>query len=130
MASDHNLLDLEPDEETKKFKENFPYPLLNQGISAELIAERYNISRAEMDKFSAESHERFAAASKAGYFRSQILPIRRPDGTLCEEDECYRVPVDMNKVTFSFSFSFSFFFFFFFFWSIQPYTNKLKRTSQ
>jgi acetyl-CoA acyltransferase len=49
----------------------FPEGLVGQGISAELIAARWDLSREEMDEFSARSH-RLAAASD---FTSEILPI-------------------------------------------------------
>jgi acetyl-CoA acyltransferase len=49
----------------------FPEGLVGQGISAELIAARWDLSRDEMDEFSARSH-RLAAASD---FSSEILPI-------------------------------------------------------
>jgi len=47
----------------------------NQGISAEMIAERWQISRAELDAFSLESHRRAARASDEGRFCNEITPI-------------------------------------------------------
>jgi acetyl-CoA acyltransferase len=47
----------------------------NQGISAEMIAERWQISRAELDGFSLESHRRAAHASDEGRFRNEITPV-------------------------------------------------------
>jgi acetyl-CoA acyltransferase len=98
MASDSHLLDMVPDPKTAKFIQEFPHPLLNQGISAELIAEKYKIAREEMEELAAESHERFAKAVKAGYFKSQTFPVPKADGKgFFTEDECYRVPVDRKK---------------------------------
>jgi acetyl-CoA acyltransferase len=51
--------------------ERFPDGLVGQGISAELIASRWNFSREELDEFSARSH-RLAAASD---FSNEIIPI-------------------------------------------------------
>jgi len=52
------------------------YPnLVPQGISAELISEKWNISRAENDAFSVESHRRAAQATAEGRFDREIVPI-------------------------------------------------------
>lgn len=50
----------------------------HMGTSAELVAERFRVSRAEMDAFSAESHRRAVAATKAGLFRKETLPVVIP----------------------------------------------------
>lgn len=47
----------------------------NQGFSAEMIAERWQISRAELDGFSLESHRRAAHASDEGRFCNEITPV-------------------------------------------------------
>ncbi len=51
------------------------YQLVHQGESAELIADKYQLSRTELDDWSFESHQRAAAATKAGWFTSQLAPI-------------------------------------------------------
>jgi acetyl-CoA acyltransferase len=52
------------------------YPnLVPQGISAELIAEKWNISREDNDRFSVESHKRAATATAEGRFEREIVPI-------------------------------------------------------
>src|SRR3954454_25101424 len=51
------------------------YDLVPQGISAELIARKYKVSRREMDEFGVLSHHRAAAATEKGYFKSQIMPV-------------------------------------------------------
>src|SRR5579864_7535224 len=56
------------------------YDLVPQGISAELMARKYGISRKAMDEFSVESHRRAHEATDMGYFRSQILPIDISNG--------------------------------------------------
>ncbi|GAA1734083.1 acetyl-CoA C-acyltransferase [Aeromicrobium alkaliterrae] len=63
--------------------------LVPQGVSAELIAQRWDLSRAQLDEFSAESHQRAARAWKDGLFDSQVAPVNdlhvdetiRPDTT-------------------------------------------------
>jgi acetyl-CoA acyltransferase len=47
----------------------------NQGLSAELIAERWGISRRQLDEYSVDSHEKAAAAIDSGAFADQIVPI-------------------------------------------------------
>src|SRR6266446_6725556 len=52
------------------------YPnLVPQGISAELISEKWGISREDNDAFSVESHRRAARATEEGRFEREILPI-------------------------------------------------------
>ena len=47
----------------------------NQGISAEMISQKWGFSRTQLDEYSAQSHERAAAAQDAGAFRDQIVPV-------------------------------------------------------
>jgi len=54
------------------------YDLIPQGISAELIARKYGISRQQMDEFAVRSHQRAAHATDSGYLQSQIMPIDVP----------------------------------------------------
>lgn len=56
----------------------YPDGLVNQGVSAELIADRWHLSREELDSFSAESHRRAADAWTRGRFDSQVLPVLAP----------------------------------------------------
>jgi acetyl-CoA acyltransferase len=56
------------------------YDLVPQGISAELMARKYGVSRKEMDEFSVESHRRAAAATEEGRFKTQILPVEISNG--------------------------------------------------
>jgi acetyl-CoA acetyltransferase family protein len=57
-----------------KMLERYPN-LVPQGISAELIAEKWNISREDNDRFSVESHVRAARATDEGRFDREIVPI-------------------------------------------------------
>jgi len=56
------------------------YDLVPQGISAELMARKYGVSRREMDELSVESHHRAHEATEKGYFTSQILPVDISNG--------------------------------------------------
>ena len=71
--------------------------LVPQGISAELICDRWQLSRAELDEYSLRSHELAAAARACGRFDSQIRPVQvrrrdRDTGAVVAEDE--RLTVD------------------------------------
>ena len=62
----------------------------NQGIGAEMIAERWGFSRAQLDEFSLASHEKAAAAQDEGRFERQIAPVALPDGAVLASDEGVR----------------------------------------
>jgi len=62
----------------------------NQGIGAEMIAERWGLSRAQLDEFSLGSHEKAAAAIDEGRFAGQITPVKLDDGTIMDTDEGVR----------------------------------------
>jgi acetyl-CoA acyltransferase len=55
--------------------ERFPRGLIAQGFSAELIAAKWGLTRDELDEYSARSHQLAAAATEAGWFRDEIIPI-------------------------------------------------------
>ena len=57
-----------------------PFGIGHMGITAENVAQDYNISRANMDKFAAESQARASAAQSAGYFKEQIVPLTVKQG--------------------------------------------------
>jgi acetyl-CoA C-acetyltransferase len=52
-----------------------PFDTVHMGITAENVANQCRITREQQDAFAVESHKRAAAATAAGHFRSQILPI-------------------------------------------------------
>jgi len=54
------------------------YNQFHMGAAAEMVAEKFGISREEQDAFAAESHRRAAAATMEGRFRAQILPVELP----------------------------------------------------
>jgi acetyl-CoA acyltransferase len=71
--------------------------LVHQGISADLIAERWRISRDEQDDFAYRSHVRAAAAIRAGAFDEEIVPVQTPEGTF-ERDETVRMEPDRARM--------------------------------
>ena len=62
----------------------------NQGIGAEMMAERWGLSRTQLDEFSLASHEKAAAAIDEGRFTAQITPVKLDDGTVVDTDEGVR----------------------------------------
>ncbi|MFT4051150.1 MAG: thiolase family protein [Microbacterium sp.] len=53
----------------------YPEGLVGQGVSAELVAQRWGLRREDLDAYAAASHERAAAAAAAGRFDGQLLPV-------------------------------------------------------
>jgi acetyl-CoA acyltransferase len=74
------------------------YDIIPQGLSAEMIAERWGLKREELDEFSAQSHEKAGRAIAEGRFKREIAPITLPDGTVFDTDEGVRVPVNREKM--------------------------------
>ena len=68
-----------------------------QGLSAELVAEKWGFTRGELDAFSAESHRRAHAATLAGRFADQLVGIDGRDGAMTR-DEGVREHVDLDKM--------------------------------
>ncbi|UPW08589.1 thiolase family protein [Gordonia terrae] len=62
----------------------------NQGLGAEMMAEKWALTRTEVDDFAARSHERAAAAQDAGHFKEQTVEVATPDGTVVSQDEGIR----------------------------------------
>ena len=78
--------------------DQFPYKLVHQGTSAEMMAEKWGLTREILDDYSYQSHLRAMQAIKEGYFESQIMAITRPDGVVVEQDEGIRIPPDREKM--------------------------------
>jgi acetyl-CoA acyltransferase len=70
----------------------------NQGISAELISQKWGLSRTRLDEYSAQSHERAAAAQDAGAFVDQIMPVFTGDAGVVTDDEGIRRGTTVEKL--------------------------------
>jgi acetyl-CoA acyltransferase len=70
----------------------------NQGIGAEMIAERWGLSRTQVDEYSLASHEKAAAAIDEGRFAGQITPVKLDDGTVMDTDEGVRRGSTLEKL--------------------------------
>jgi acetyl-CoA C-acetyltransferase len=74
---------------------------IHMGNEAEIIAEKYGVTREEQDRFSLQSHQRAAAATAAGRFKDEIIPIDIPQkkGTVrVETDEPIRGDSSMDAL--------------------------------
>ncbi len=75
--------------------------VFNQGIGAEMMAERWKISRDELDEFSLESHRRAARATEEGRFCNEIIPvpIETENGPAhVTRDEGFRANASLEKM--------------------------------
>ena len=66
--------------------ERYPDGLVNQGVSAELIAQKWGLSREVLDAYSAESHRRAADAASRGLFDSQLLAVAVGDAAVTTDE--------------------------------------------
>jgi acetyl-CoA acyltransferase len=73
------------------------FDFVPQGISAELIAERWDISREAMDELAAGSHRAAAAATESGHFANETVPIETPHG-LVEHDQGIRPDTSLEAL--------------------------------
>ena len=81
-----------------EWPKDYPYDLVHQGISAEMMAEKWGLSREALDDYAYQSHERAMHAIQNGYFKDQILPVSCLDGNLVMIDEGVRMPPDRAKI--------------------------------
>ena len=73
------------------------YGLVSQGVAAERIADRWEISRAEMDRIALESHRRAAAPRIRGVFDAELVAVR-DDGTLIAGDQGVRPDTSLEAL--------------------------------
>ena len=82
--------------------ERYAQGLVPQGISAEMIAEKWGISRGELDELSLESHQRANRATEEGRFEGQIVPVEitRDNGEteMITRDEGIRSDTSLEKL--------------------------------
>jgi acetyl-CoA acetyltransferases len=71
------------------------------GITAENVAEKYHVSRADQDAFSLRSHQRALAATQAGYFKDEMIPITIAGKTATEmtQDEAIRPDTSLEALS-------------------------------
>jgi acetyl-CoA acyltransferase len=81
-----------------RFLERYDGVFPNQGIGAEMIAERWGFSRTQLDEFSLASHEKAAKAQADGAFEEEIAPVPTEGGTVVSADEGIRPGGTLEKL--------------------------------
>jgi acetyl-CoA acyltransferase len=79
-----------------RMRARYPEGLVNQGVSAELIAEKWNLSRDDLDAFAAESHRRAAQAWEDGFFDRTVVAV--PEAPDAATDETVRADTTVEKL--------------------------------
>ncbi|HZT64376.1 MAG TPA: acetyl-CoA C-acyltransferase [Acidimicrobiales bacterium] len=90
--------DLNPrfvDESRSDFVNHVYIPM---GMTAENVAEKYNVPRARMDEFAKLSQDRAVEAQKNGFFDREITPLTLPDGRVVDKDDCPRANTTLEKL--------------------------------
>src|SRR5215218_2659957 len=64
-----------------------PDAYITMSLTAENVADKYEVSRADMDKYAQRSQELAVAAQECGYFDREIVPVTLPDGTEVAKDD-------------------------------------------
>lgn len=79
-----------------RMRRRYPDGLVNQGVSAELIAQKWGLGREELDAFAAESHRRAAQAWEDGFFDPTVVPVAEaPEARI---DETVRAGTTVEKL--------------------------------
>jgi acetyl-CoA C-acetyltransferase len=69
------------------------------GLTAENVAERWNVSREDMDRFAQRSQERAVAAQASGFFDRELTPYTKDDGTVVAGDDGPRASSTLEKLS-------------------------------
>ena len=75
-----------------------PDAYISMGMTAENVAERYEVSRADMDKYAQRSQELAVQSQENGYFDREIVPVELPDGTTVAKDDGPRAGSSLEKL--------------------------------
>jgi acetyl-CoA acetyltransferase family protein len=77
--------------------ERFP-DLASQGVAAELVADKWGLTRSQLDACAVASHDRAAKAADSGGFDAEIVAIRTADGAVVSADESIRRGTNTEKL--------------------------------
>jgi acetyl-CoA C-acetyltransferase len=80
-------------------KNGDPDAYISMGLTAENVAERYEVSRAEMDKYAQRSQELAVESQENGFFDREIVPVTLPDGTTTAKDDGPRAGSSLEKLS-------------------------------
>src|ERR671922_912075 len=75
-----------------------PDAYITMGLTAENVAERYEVSRADMDKYAQRSQELAVKSQESGYFDREIVPVTLEDGTVVSKDDGPRPSSTLEKL--------------------------------
>jgi len=76
----------------------FTQVYMPMGMTAENVAERFNVSREDMDKFAKRSQDRAVAAQERGFFDNELSPYTKADGTVVSKDDGPRAGTTLEKL--------------------------------
>jgi acetyl-CoA C-acetyltransferase len=79
-------------------KDGTPNAYIAMGDTAVNVAKKYEVSRADMDKYAQRSQELAVAAQESGYFDREIVPVTLPDGTEVAKDDGPRPSSTLEKL--------------------------------
>jgi acetyl-CoA C-acetyltransferase len=80
-------------------KDGQPNAYIEMGLTAENVADRYEVSRADMDKYAQRSQELAVASQESGFFDREIVPVLLPDGTEVARDDGPRPSSTLEKLS-------------------------------
>ncbi|MGA9580917.1 MAG: acetyl-CoA C-acetyltransferase [Allosphingosinicella sp.] len=87
---------------SKRIQDRFGVPMFSQFVGAEMIAEKYQFRKEELDSFALDSHRKAARATQAGAFDEEIVPLKvvDPEGdeTLHSKDEGIRYDATLEGI--------------------------------
>jgi acetyl-CoA C-acetyltransferase len=78
--------------------EGFPQAYMAMGVTAENVADKYDIGREEMDRFALQSHRRAVQAGLDGIFAREIIPVPLPSGSTMTADDGPRPDTSLEKL--------------------------------
>jgi acetyl-CoA C-acetyltransferase len=79
-------------------REGFPGAYLAMGVTAENVADKYGITREDMDEYALQSHMRAVLATKDGIFAREIIPVPLASGITMTEDDGPRPDTTLEKL--------------------------------
>jgi acetyl-CoA C-acetyltransferase len=78
--------------------EGFPQAYTAMGVTAENVADKYDITRQEMDRYALQSHQRAVRAGRDGIFAREIIPVPLPTGVTMTADDGPRPDTSLEKL--------------------------------
>src|SRR3954447_26867021 len=80
-------------------KNGQPDAYIAMGVTAENVADKWEVSRADMDKYAQRSQELSVASQESGFFDREIVPVKLPDGTEVVKDDGPRASSTLEKLS-------------------------------